>query len=176
MIVVYVLSDVAEGIECFARGECDELRWIDAAVPLGESQNLLVWEHEAVGPIRADRMRDGSFPYEATKIASRVPAVLVFLRRPHLGDPARSYQHAPGIVSEWGAFRVEEYERFLRLQGAEEGVQHDLLILEVVEEVGREVEFGFSIDVEGEHQRIGNLLGIVLSRPAERDRLHAVGR
>src|SRR5690606_15962498 len=106
---------------------------VDASVFLRKRKQLLVRKHEAVEAVGTDRVRNCSFPHEATKLPTRIAAIGVLLSGAHARDASGAYEHSAWVVGQRRPLDVEEDQRLLGLKRAEEGVQHDPLVLEVVD-------------------------------------------
>ena len=102
------------------RGEGHELRGVDA-VAFGERQRLLVWEEEAVREARSDRVAYVALPERAAeRWILELTCVLSDLA--YGEHAANADDHASRLLRERSALGIEEAERFLWPERAEEGV------------------------------------------------------
>ena len=102
------------------RGEGHELLGVDAFA-FGERQRLLVWKEEAVRETGSDGVAYVALPeHAAERWVLELTCVLSDLAyREHA---ANADDHASRLLGERSAFGIEEAERLLRSERAEEGV------------------------------------------------------
>src|SRR5690606_28993823 len=98
----------------------------------------------------------------------------MFLSGADARDVSGAHQHSARVVGQRRPLDVEEHQRLLGLERSEEGVQHDLLVVEVIYPHRLKGESWLTFEVEGQRHAVCYSLRILLARPSERNGLEAV--
>ena len=130
-IVGQELRAVRVGVEVLVRSEGHELLGVDR-LALGEGQGLLVGKEETVRGAGPYRVAHVVLPEHAAQ-GRALDLVCVLGGFPHGKHAAHADDHAPGLLGERGALGIEEAERLLRPERAEEGVEQRELVLALLD-------------------------------------------
>ena len=117
---------VGVGVKVLVGSKGHELLGADP-LAFGKRQRLLVRKEEAVSEAGPDRVAHVAFP-EHTPERRFLALVGVLAGVAHGEHAAHADDHAPGPFRERGALGIEEAERLLRPERAEESVEHGELV------------------------------------------------
>ena len=180
-VVGQVFGTEGVGAEVVVRREGDARFHRQPGIAFGGRQDLGVRHQEAVRLVRPDGVAHVALPQRALQRSG--PVVGVVRRRADPFHPADAEDHPPRVVRQRRPLGVEETEGPLRLQGAEEGVEHDELVAAVLHPTAVEQQRRLARGIVAELERFGladrTLLAVAFhllaEHPAERDAGRGVG-
>src|SRR3984885_12107020 len=123
-----------EGVPQTRGGMEHARRQVERRVGAASLQQTVIRQQEAVTYIRTDAVEDIPLPEPVRhRTFRRAVPVAVGNGPAYSGDSPYGHDNPVGIVSQGGPLRVQEHERFLRPDGGEERVQHELLVMTVLD-------------------------------------------
>ena len=141
---------IGKRIEVLVRGKGYKLLRVDPAPLCSKFKHLLVRKQESVHKPGSDRVADVALPQDAAKrrVLHAEGVLRFFAHREHTTHP--NY-HAPRLLRKRRALGVEETERLIAAQRAEEGIEERQLVIPLLYPIGFDflaaliVDFWFTI-------------------------------
>jgi hypothetical protein len=136
-VLADVLANIRELHRPVYRRECQALAPVDLCALLLRLSQLGIGHQEAVATVvMANRMPDDHIPHVRRVRVGRLALPLVLQRFAHRRSTPHAHNDTPRVVGERRLLGVEETERNLGLDGAEEAVEQRPLIAAVLHPAG----------------------------------------